>query len=77
MDPGVPGVGEKWNEECRTGWWNDFVGPGKSIDTDRFFVVCANYFGGCYGSTGPTTTAPVRSTAATICSADRSSNLWS
>ena len=36
------------------------MGPGKSIDTDRFFVVCANYFGGCYGSTGPSsiTTRP-------------------
>ncbi len=52
-NPGVPGVGAKWNSECQTGWWDDFVGPGKTIDTDRFFVVCANYLGGCYGSTGP------------------------
>ncbi len=50
---GVEGIKERWSEECWTGWWEQFVGPGKAIDTDRFFVVCANYFGGCYGSTGP------------------------
>ncbi len=35
------------------GWWIDIVGPGKIIDTDKFFVVCANVLGGCMGSTGP------------------------
>ena len=35
------------------GWWDGFVGPNKIIDTNRYFVVCANYLGGCYGSTGP------------------------
>lgn len=35
------------------GWWEDLVGPGKAIDTDRFFVVCPNVLGGCRGSTGP------------------------
>ncbi|MFT5503426.1 MAG: homoserine O-acetyltransferase [Gammaproteobacteria bacterium] len=35
------------------GWWEYLIGPGKAIDTDRFFVVCANTLGGCYGSTGP------------------------
>lgn len=58
VNPNVPGIGAKWNEECQTGWWNDFIGPGKTVDTDRFFVVCANYFGGCYGSTGPSSTDP-------------------
>ena len=29
------------------GWWNDFIGPGRPLDTDRFFVVCANVLGGC------------------------------
>jgi len=58
FNPAVEGVGEKWNEVCQVGWWNEFVGPGKAIDTDRFFVVCANYFGGCYGSTGPSSINP-------------------
>lgn len=35
------------------GWWEDLIGPGKPIDTDRFFVVCPNVLGGCRGSTGP------------------------
>jgi homoserine O-acetyltransferase len=35
------------------GWWDGFVGPGKTIDTDRFFVVAPNMLGGCYGTTGP------------------------
>jgi len=58
FNPVVPGVGNLWNEECQTGWWNDFVGPGKALNTDRFFVICANYFGGCYGSTGPSSINP-------------------
>ena len=35
------------------GWWEDLIGPGKAIDTDRYFVVCPNVLGGCRGSTGP------------------------
>ncbi|KAJ2441542.1 homoserine O-acetyltransferase [Coemansia sp. RSA 2424] len=35
------------------GWWEKFIGPGLAIDTDRFFVICTNVIGGCYGSTGP------------------------
>lgn len=37
----------------KPGWWELLVGPGRPIDTDRFFVVCANVLGGCMGSTGP------------------------
>jgi homoserine O-acetyltransferase len=37
----------------RPGWWEAVVGPGRPIDTDRFFVICANVLGGCMGSTGP------------------------
>jgi homoserine O-acetyltransferase len=40
------------------GWWDDFVGPGRPIDTDRHFVVCSNVIGGCSGSTGPGSTNP-------------------
>ncbi len=58
FNPAVPGIADRWNEDCQTGWWDDFVGPGKSIDTRRFFVVCANYFGGCYGTTGPSSINP-------------------
>ncbi|QDR81715.1 Homoserine O-succinyltransferase [Sporomusa termitida] len=36
-----------------TGWWEWAVGPGKPLDTNRYFIVCANNFGGCFGSTGP------------------------
>lgn len=42
----------------KPGWWVRMVGPGKPIDTDRFFVICANVLGGCYGSTGPASLAP-------------------
>src|ERR1700761_4276136 len=42
----------------RPGWWTVMVGPGKPIDTDRFFVICANVVGGCMGSSGPAETDP-------------------
>jgi homoserine O-acetyltransferase len=40
------------------GWWEQVVGPGLSIDTDRWFVVCSNVIGGCQGSTGPASPHP-------------------
>jgi homoserine O-acetyltransferase len=42
----------------KQGWWGSMVGPGKPIDTDRFFVICANVVGGCMGTTGPASTNP-------------------
>ena len=42
----------------KPGWWDDMVGPGKPIDTDRYFVVCSNFLGSCYGTTGPSQTNP-------------------
>ncbi len=42
----------------KEGWWNYAVGPGKSFDTDKFFVICANVIGGCMGSYGPGTIDP-------------------
>ena len=39
--------------DASPGWWEYMIGPGKAIDTNRFYVVCANTLGGCYGSTGP------------------------
>jgi homoserine O-acetyltransferase len=42
----------------KPGWWTSLVGPGKPIDTDRFFVICSNVIGGCMGSTGPSDIDP-------------------
>lgn len=40
------------------GWWEKFIGPGKALDTNEFFVICTNVLGGCYGSTGPSSMDP-------------------
>ncbi|WP_062537804.1 homoserine O-acetyltransferase MetX [Mizugakiibacter sediminis] len=45
-------------EDPSPGWWEGIVGPGKAIDTDRFFVVCVNSLGSCKGSTGPASIDP-------------------
>lgn len=45
-------------EDRKPGWWDTCIGPGKPIDTNRFFVVSLNNLGGCHGSTGPTSTNP-------------------
>jgi len=58
FNPSVPAAEPFWVDELHTGWWNDFIGPGKALNTDRFFVICVNYLGGCYGSTGPTSIDP-------------------
>jgi len=42
----------------RPGWWATMVGPGKPVDTDRYFVICSNVIGGCMGSTGPSSLNP-------------------
>ena len=42
----------------KPGWWDQLVGPGRPVDTNRFFVICANVLGGCMGSTGPRSPRP-------------------
>ncbi|RCH79963.1 hypothetical protein CU098_003074 [Rhizopus stolonifer] len=45
-------------KNLKPGWWEDFIGPGSHIDTNKFFVICTNVIGGCYGSTGPSSIDP-------------------
>jgi homoserine O-acetyltransferase len=42
----------------KPGWWETMVGPGRPIDTERFFIICPNVVGGCMGSSGPASTNP-------------------
>ena len=56
MSPGAHAASHDGNPE--PGWWEAMIGPGRPIDTDRWFVICANSLGSCKGSTGPASTNP-------------------
>jgi len=49
--------GRVWRQR-KPGWWDAIVGPGKAIDTNRYFVICPNVLGSCYGTTSPTSLDP-------------------
>lgn len=51
-------AGQLDGDPAKLGWWEETIGPGKAFDTDRFFVICSNVIGSCYGSTGPASIDP-------------------
>ena len=46
------------SSNSKPGWWEKFIGPGAPLDTDKYFVICTNVIGGCFGSTGPSSIDP-------------------
>lgn len=55
-DSHAAGIYDESDEKA--GWWDVMIGPGKALDTDRYFVICSNILGGCMGSTGPCSPGP-------------------
>jgi len=51
-------AGKRSESETKPGWWDAIVGPGRLLDTGRYFVICSNVIGSCFGSTGPTSISP-------------------
>lgn len=51
-------AGKHADDDRKAGWWDDMIGPGKVLDTSRYYVICSNVIGSCGGSTGPTSKNP-------------------
>jgi homoserine O-acetyltransferase (EC 2.3.1.31) len=56
-------AGRYQEDDPKPGWWDIMVGPGKPLDTDRYFIICTNVIGGCMGSTGPASPDPATATS--------------
>ena len=71
-------AGKDTHGAAKPGWWDVMVGPGKAIDTDRYFVICSNVLGGCSGTTGPGSHRPDHRDALRACASRSSpSRTWS